>query len=164
MLTYENLKQRPKEFLACTGLCCDEFDTLLPSWIDAWERNAKQYYFSRAGRKPILSDDREKLLFILVYYKIYPLQSVQGVLFGMSQGQASYWIHRLTTVLMMALNTEQCLPERNPARLPEILEQYPTLSYIIDGVEHPRQRPQNSDDRHDFYSKKKRHTPIKILL
>lgn len=155
MLTYDILKQRPKEFLALTGLTINEFDCLLPSWRTAWTMNAHQYYFSRAGRKPTLATDHEKLLFILVYFKVYPLQSVQGVLFGISQGQASYWIHRLTPVLMMALNTERCLPERHPARLTDVLRQYSSLSFIMDGVEHPRQRPQNSDDRYDFYSEKK---------
>lgn len=98
MITYATLKQRPKEFLSLTSLTIDEFDALVPSWSDAWNVYAGTYYFSRAGRKPTLASDHEKLLFILVYFKIYPLQSVQGVLFGISQGQASYWIHRLEGV------------------------------------------------------------------
>jgi hypothetical protein len=35
----------------------------------------------------------QKLLFILVYQKSYPLQSILGELFGISQGRANEWIH-----------------------------------------------------------------------
>ena len=41
-------------------------------------------------------------MFILVYFRLYPIQAVQGLLFGMSQPQANEWVHRLTPFL----NTE----------------------------------------------------------
>ena len=52
-----------------------------------------------AGRKAHLSVLEDKLLFILVYFRLYPTQAVQRFLFGMSQAQANEWIHRLSRVL-----------------------------------------------------------------
>ena len=63
----------------------------------------------------------EKLLFLLVYLKTYPLQVLMGELFGLSQPGVNYWIHRLLPVMRDALDTLGVLPERNPrssARMP----------------------------------------------
>lgn len=54
----------------------------------------------------------QKLLFILVYQKDYPLQSIMGELFGISQGRANQWIHRLLSVLKQTLDDSGALPER----------------------------------------------------
>jgi hypothetical protein len=43
------------------------------------------------------------MLFILVYQKTYPLQTMHGLHFGLSQPQAHYWIHHLLPVLQRAL-------------------------------------------------------------
>jgi hypothetical protein len=45
----------------------------------------------------------DKLLFILFYFKFYPIQAVLGYFFGLSQAQANEGIHRLTPVLHTAL-------------------------------------------------------------
>jgi hypothetical protein len=45
----------------------------------------------------------DKWLFILVYQKTNPLQTIHGLHFGLSQPQTNYWIHRLLPVLRRAL-------------------------------------------------------------
>ncbi|WP_225913759.1 helix-turn-helix domain-containing protein [Leptolyngbya ohadii] len=40
-----------------------------------------------------MQDSRDKLLFILVYFRLYPTQEVQGFLFGIGQPQAHEWVH-----------------------------------------------------------------------
>src|SRR5262249_39820671 len=57
-----------------------------------------------------LSSMADKLLFILFYFKIYPLQEVIALLFGMSQGRANEWIRKLSTVLKLALMTPCAYP------------------------------------------------------
>lgn len=79
-----------------------------------------------AGRKAHLRDLEDKLLFILVYFRLYPTQAVQGFLFGISQAQANEWVHRLTGVLNQALGYEQQLPERDPANLEKVLSACPS--------------------------------------
>jgi hypothetical protein len=63
----------------------------------------------------------DKLLFILFYFKVYPLQEVIAFLFGTSQGRVNEWIHTLSIVLQMALGEAQALPERNPKNLEQTL-------------------------------------------
>ncbi|HEY9815619.1 MAG TPA: transposase family protein [Candidatus Obscuribacterales bacterium] len=55
---------------------------------DTFQRKDRQRAMG-AGRKAHLSDLADKLLFILMYVRLYPTQEVQGFLFGMSQAQAN---------------------------------------------------------------------------
>jgi len=135
MLRYSRLAAKPEVFRALTGLSIQEFESLLPSFNEAWEEFLKATFIDgvarqRAfggGRIPRLQTGRAKLLFILFYLRIYPIQEVQGFFFGLSQEQANCWIHRLMPVLSRALGREALLPERRPARLEEVLRQYPAL-------------------------------------
>ena len=53
----------------------------------------------------------DKFLFILIYDKTYPLQEMQGLQFGLSQGRVNYWIHHLQPVLRQALAQLEMVPE-----------------------------------------------------
>ena len=37
MLSYDDVKQKPEQFLACTSLTAEEFDVLLISFSQAWD-------------------------------------------------------------------------------------------------------------------------------
>ena len=108
MLSYEQLKERPREFLSVTGLKRAEFESLLCAFVQAYERKyrgektqAQSARKRRAGGgcKGRLSHDSDKLLFILVYLKTNPLQTLHGLTFGLSQGQTNFWIHHLLPVV-----------------------------------------------------------------
>lgn len=165
-LSYDELKNKPRILRSLTSLTVKEFEALLVSFSSAWEsfvnstfqRKGRQRAYG-GGRKPTLSQLEDKLLFILVYFRQYPTQEVQGFLFGMSQAQANEWVHRLTGVLNSALGAEQHLPEREPARLEAVLSACPSLEFMIDGTERPINRPKDKADRKTYYSgKKKAHT------
>lgn len=171
-MRYQELQGKPRTLQSLTGLNCHEFEQLLPSFGAAWDgfvdelssQSARQRAYG-GGRKAQLSELADKLLFILVYFRLYPTQAVQGYLFGMSQAQANVWVHRLTRVLNQALGAEQQLPEREPARLPEVLNCCPSLEFLIDGTERPINRPQDKADRKTYYSgKKKTHTVKNNLI
>jgi hypothetical protein len=57
------------------------------------------------------------LLFILVYLKTYPLQVVQGRLFGMGQSKAHQWIHVLLGALRVTLRGLGDAPSRSLTEL-----------------------------------------------
>jgi hypothetical protein len=97
----------------------------------------------------------DKLLFILVYVKTYPLQEVMGALFGLSQGQVNVWIHRLTPLLQTALATQGSLPERRPDAVVECLADAELWTFALDGTERRRQRPLDPAQQKAFYSGKK---------
>src|SRR5262249_27261578 len=126
MLTYTTLKDRPREFLAATGLTHAEFMQLLPAFAAAytacypldktWHGKVRQRQ-GGGGAKGRLAQMEAKLLFILVYQKTNPLQTMPGLHFGLSQPQTHYWIHRLLPVLRQALVALDMAPERDASRV-----------------------------------------------
>jgi len=175
MLSYNELKDKPRDFLAATGLIPEEFEKLLPAFRAAYEQNyppdltqeakARQRQFG-GGAKGALPQLADKLLFILVYQKTNPLQTLHGLQFEISQPQANFWIHRLLPVLKQALRDLGEAPERDASQVARndlVLEGGPNLK--IDGTERRRQRPQQKAKQKEHYSgKKKAHTDKNILL
>ena len=118
------------------------------------------------GRPSNLVSGADKLLFVLVYLKTYPLQVVLGQLFGISTSQANYWLHHLLPVLRSALDDRGVLPERDGSRLPRSPARAKgSRVVIIDGTERRRQRPKNVEKQALHYSgKKKTHTDKNVLV
>src|SRR5207248_8575884 len=124
MVTYKTLSTQSHSFLAMTGLTLAEFRDLLPAFERAYDRihpldqtangQPRQRWFG-AGPHSVLSPSEDKLLFLLVYLKTYPLQVVLGQLFGLSTPRANYWLHHLLPVLRSALDGLGVLPERDGA-------------------------------------------------
>ena len=148
-----------------------EFEQLFVSFEQAWQNYLEQHHIQAprarrygAGRKPQLQDNQDKLLFILVYFRLYPTQEVQGFLFGIGQPQAHEWVHKLTRILNIALGYEKQLPERSPWRLERVLKEYPALELIIDGTERRIHRPQDKAERKQYYSGKKKTFTVKNLI
>jgi hypothetical protein len=175
MLDYTKLKRHRRKFLALTGLTPKEFTALLPAFDKAYrcgyESNKtlagrKRKRQRGGGRAGMLNAVEQKLLFILVYQKAYPLQVVQGELFGMGQSSANEWIHRLLPVLQAALTALGVTPERDGRKFArsERQQSEPT-DYIIDGTERRRQRPKNAEKQALHYSgKKKMHSDKNVVI
>jgi hypothetical protein len=152
----------------------EAFEKLLPAFEQAYERMLDEEDGRRriarqrqrgGGRKGILVSRADQLMFILVYFRLYPVQVLQGVLFGMGQPQANMWIQRLTPVLHEALGYEQQLPARQTKDINAVLSQCPGAAFIIDGTERPIRRPQSSERQRSHYSgKKKRHTVKNVVI
>jgi DDE superfamily endonuclease len=174
VLTYETLKKKPKDLLALTGLARRECEALLPVFektLRAAEERAKPAMQKRqrapgAGRKPGLPTVEDKLLFVLVYTKTYPLQVVQGKLFAMSQSSANEWLRFLVPVLAAALDALGVLPEREGKRVAQQERRQGELpDLIVDGVERRRQRPKSKEKQALHYSgKKKGHYDKNIVV
>ena len=119
-----------------------------------------------AGRKRKLATPEDRLLFILMYFRCYPTQDLQGLLFDMSQPAAFNWIHKLTKILESTLGRKMELPLRPAAcTIQELFQRCPRLGYIIDGAERPIQRPKCPERQAKCYSgKKKRHSIKKTVV
>jgi len=93
------LQDRPRDFLAATGLTHEEFLRVLPAFVAAstacypldqtWHGKVRQRKLG-GGAKGRLAQVEDKLLFILVYQKTNPLQTMHGLHFGLSQPQTNY--------------------------------------------------------------------------
>jgi hypothetical protein len=175
MLNYKKLQDRPRDFLAATSLTLEEFLQLLPAFEAAYlqryprelthegKPRQRRVGGGATGAFPSMAD---KLLFILVYEKTHPLQTMHALQFDLSQPQAHAWIHRLLPVLQQALAALGMRPERDAHRVAEhplTWEGAPDLA--IDGTERRRQRPVEPTKQREHYSgKKKTHTDKNILL
>ena len=125
-LRFVDLQTRPTEVLDLTSLTLEEFRQLVPpfeisfqahmaAWrLDGQPRTARRYTTYQNCPLPTPED---RLLFILVYLKTYPLQVVQGRLFGMGQSKAHQWIHVLLVVLQATLRALGDAPTRSVTEL-----------------------------------------------
>jgi hypothetical protein len=159
MLRYASLKKKPKDLLALTGLARREFEELLPVFEQALPkphpRRKRRQRAPGGGRKAVLPTAADKLLFILVYTKTYPLQAVQAHLFGMSQQSANRYIQQLLPVLAGALDELGVMPERDGPRLAQHERRHGEANdLIVDGVERRRQRPKKPEKQAIHYSGK----------
>src|SRR2546429_8379977 len=108
MMTYAKLQNDRRQFLALTGLTRAEFRLLLKAFTRSYEgrypsdqtlAGGPRQRFAGGGRHGVLYLPEQKLLFLLVYLKAYPLQALMGELFGMSQPGVNYWMQRLLPAL-----------------------------------------------------------------
>jgi len=175
MLTYAKLKRNRRKCVALTGLTPKEVEGLLPAFARAY---AEQYPAERTmtgkprqrqvggGRKGGLAEMEQKLLLILVHQKTYPLQSLLGEVFGLSQSRVNEWLHRLLPILKDALEEVGVLPEREPGHFAQSERQHgerPDL--IIDGTERRRQRPKAAQKQAAAYSgKRKTHCDKNVVI
>jgi hypothetical protein len=152
-LTYARLKDQPKKLLALSGLTRAEFDDLLVAFSQVSQPSATLTQQGRprqrqvgGGRKATLQLAEDRLLFILVYQKTYPLQEIMGELFGMEVSKVNDWIHRLLPVLRDALDELQVLPERDASAVAHAQATWCTgQTVILDGTERRRQRPKSPE-------------------
>ena len=167
MISYQRLKHHPRALRAFTGLDEAEFEKLLTPFAMAYHAYMYDHHVTKkarkrrygGGRKPRLAAMEDKLLFILFYVKVYPLQEVMAFLFDTSQGRVNEWIHQLSTVLKMALGAAHVLPERDPKNLAQTLALCVSVDFIIDGTERRIQRPTDATAQQEKYSGKKKPTP-----
>ncbi len=84
MLTYEKLKNSPQLFKSFTGLTLNAFWVLLPAFRQAYEddldRRDEQREQPRqrrrgGGRKGVMQTDEDRLVFILFYFRGFPLRT-----------------------------------------------------------------------------------------
>lgn len=168
-LRYQELHDDPPRLRAWTGMDRAEIEQLVPTFEQAWEEHRQIHHRPLAARKRALGGGRpsrlarieDTLFFILVYFKLYPLQEVMGTLFGMSQSQANEWIHRLTVVLQTALQTDLHLPARDAATLATVLAECEHYTFAIDGTERPTQRSSDDTIQREHDSGKKKRTRTK---
>lgn len=149
------------------GITYSQFELLLPKFSYALRiaEQKKAYEKMRirdigAGRKATLKTDRQKLFFILCYYKVYPTFRFAQVLFEFAYSNIYLWKEFFEPVLFKALGYELELPETQVNGLTGLMTICPALKeFIVDATERPIQRPKNNTMQRTYYSgKKKRHT------
>jgi DDE superfamily endonuclease len=120
-LRFTDIQPRSTEVLDLTSLTVEECQHLVLPFeaafqahmaqrrLDGQPRTARRYTTDQNCPLPTPEDRR---LFILVYLKTYPLQVVQGRLFGRGQSKAHQWLHGLLVVLRATLRMLGDAPTR----------------------------------------------------
>jgi hypothetical protein len=167
-VSYGELAGKPRTLQSLTDVNPQEFSDLLKSFEFTYKEsiasrvdNPNRQRAYGAGRTSELALIEDKLLFILVYFRLCLTQALQGYLFGFSQAQANEWVHRSSPLLNQALGYEKCLPEREPSQLEKVLTRCPSLEFIIDGTERGINRPKHKESQKETYSGKKKAHRVK---
>ncbi len=133
MISLEQAKRTDRLMRATTSLTVAEFEALARRLSVVWTvLQAQQTVSGQArqrrpggGRKGCLATLELKLFFLLFYYKAYPTQDVMGLLFGITQGQVSDWVGRLTAVVSQLMELHK--PARTARQLKDLLADEPAL-------------------------------------
>lgn len=160
-LQYEKIIKTPAQILSLTGFTAEEFDVLAEEFKQEWDGYISHYTLEGKPRQrisfprttSIMPRVQDKLLFILVYLKTFPLQELQAATFDMVQPQANKWIHLLAGLLRKTLKRLGALPERNAEKLEWLLQGCSDV--LLDGSERPVQRPKDDELQKECYSGKK---------
>ena len=122
-----------------TGVSLTQFEILLEAFAMIYAKLQWQAYQAGlaagtrrrrpgGGKKGALPTMRDKLLFLLYYFKVYPTFDVLGTQFNMARSKANENLHKLAPVLYQTLVHLEVMPHREFATPDELLE-------ALDGVD-----------------------------
>jgi hypothetical protein len=126
-----------------------------------------------ADKKEPFPEVADKLLFILMYVRVYPLLFLQGMFFGIAESKTCQWVGILPPILDATLDRSHVRPKRAQERaqgrsLEEIIEEFPErkeIGVLTDGTERPIRRSKDENKQKEAYlGKKKRHTQKHVTL
>lgn len=174
-MKYKTLAKNPALFSRFTGLTIQEFNKLSQELKPLWNQSEKERLFRDnrkrdigGGRKYKLEQFNDKLLLILMFYKLYFTFEVLGFLFfDLDKSCISRLISRLEPVLSKRLKLPAIKRDRDKpiSSVEEMLKIYPEIrEFIGDATEQEVPRPKDKRNRRKYYSgKKKRHT-VKVEI
>ncbi len=167
MMTYLKLSKKPKQFLSFTGVTLQQFDVIV---IDV----KKQYPITEKARlskrkrqrqigagHPFDLSIEDKLVMLLVYYRLYITCELAGYLFDLDQSNVNRNIRYLEPAVRKSIPIPSKLyaDSKKINDIQQLQEFFPELIAITDGTEQQIPRPKNKKKRKTHYSgKKKRHT------
>ena len=176
MLNYAHLSKKPRQFRSFTGLEVGEFDSIYREIESKYEeheirrlsRKRKRERNVGAGR-PFKLKLKDRLLMLLVYYRLYTTYTLAGYLFGLDQSNVCRDIKILEPLVRKCLPLPEKLYRKARRRLrtiEEVEQHSPGFKAFIEATEQEIPRPDNRRKRKSYYSgkKKKKHTVKKEVM
>jgi hypothetical protein len=162
---YRNIVKDTSQVLALTGLQPEEFSVLSLVFEAYWQKRMQRMTFEGKPRwrayKPrkgsVLAEADDRLLFVLSYLKLNPLQEEQAAKYGLRQPKVCLWLGHLLLVLEESLANEGVLPARTNEQLRKRIKDEKTV--LIDVTERPIRRSVDNQTQKEHYSGKKNDTP-----
>lgn len=170
LLNKKGLLKNPRMCQSIFGVSKAEIERLLPMFSQClityrYQLTPKRRRKVGGGRKGDLPTAEDKLLYILMYLKIYPTYDVLALLSNHQRSKCGDSVQFLLPVLEMALGRELVLPKRKARSLEEVFERCPELRDVfMDGTERRTQKPQSLKRRKKLYSGKKKSTTRKNII
>jgi hypothetical protein len=191
MSLYRKLARKPKLFLSVTGMNFHQFQTLLPQFEHIYDkleqrrkkrvvRTGKKRQRQVGGGASFANDMPDRLLMLLLYYRLYLTQEFMTLLFkAEDKSVICRSIQQMRPVfesvvpvpevarrrILSLAEKEQKRRKKRIGTVEEFRQAYPELTFIIDGVEQPKRKPKAPAKRKSDYSgKKKRHTRKQIVI
>lgn len=171
-MSYRRLCKKPLLFRSLTGLTVPEFDQISTEMDSKYEEYERRRLSKRkrkrdvgAGR-PFKLKPRERLLMLLVYYRLYITYALSGFLFDLDQSN----VFRDLTILESLL--KECIPlpkkiykrTKRLRTINEVEQYFPGFKAFIDSTEQEIPRPKNKRKRKSYYSGRKRKHTVKTQL
>jgi len=167
MLNYDGLSKRPLIFRSFSGLEVLEFDAL-NSKIKESQTAFEQKRLYRGDRKrkigaghPFKLPLKDRLLMLLVYYRLYVSSTLAAYLFDLGQTNVLKDIRMLEPLVSEVLPLPKRLHQKvkRLRTLDEVEAIFPGFKAFLDATEQEIPRPKNKLKRKTHYSgKKKKHT------
>jgi hypothetical protein len=164
MLDYRNIRNE-RQWKSSTGLSEKKFHELSGCFQVTYENHhgvSLQEKEERLGVDFILKTYEDCLFFVLFQLKNGLCFDNLGLLIGSDGSNAQRNFNRLLNVFELTLEKQGLMPVRNFKNLEEFKEKLSTESEIIfDCTEHSTQRSKDYEKQKEYYSGKKKDTPIK---
>lgn len=162
VLQYSDISSSNKSVRSHTGLSRAEFNALSEKFGQEWDAYMRCYTWegkprqrqSKGRKNSVLATIEDKLLFLLYFMKLNPLQEVLATAFGLDQPQASRWLEVLRARLIATLDKEKVLPERKAERLYRMLQGEDKV--LLDATERSIGRSIDDETQQEYYSGKKK--------
>lgn len=109
MLTYKKLSKKPKSFLSFTGVTLQQFDVILADVKKKHQFTEKTRLSNRERQRNIGAGRRfdlniaDRLMMLLVYYRLYLTCELIGHLFGLDQSNVNRNIRYLEPALKQSI-------------------------------------------------------------
>jgi DDE superfamily endonuclease/Helix-turn-helix of DDE superfamily endonuclease len=172
MLGYAKLSRSPSIFRSFSGLDLSEFDSVYAE-VEKVYSSIEERRLSRGDRQrkigaghPFKLHLRDRLLVLLIYYRLYVTSTLLGFLFDLGQTNV------LKDIRMIEPAVREVLPlpakvygkKRKLRTIEEIEELFPGFKALIDATEQEIPRPKDKKKRKTHYSGKKRRHTVKTQL
>lgn len=167
----------PIKLKRCTGLTIDQFNELTRRIEPLWNKTENRRLFRPDRKRAIgaghpyhLQTIKEKLLCILLWYKIYPAFWLLGMILGFDAGNACKLVNRLRPLVKKAADPNLGIYFKKTTRAikrgrkkisswEDLQRKFPEIAEIsVDVTEQQRLRPKKQVQKRYYSGKKKRHT------
>jgi hypothetical protein len=174
LLSYDRLSRKPILFKSFTGLTLQEFDDSYNKEITKRYLNHELKRLSKrknrersigAGRQ-FKIDVKNRILMVLVYYRLYITYTLSGFLFDLDQSNICRDIQKIEPLIKQCLPIPQKLYKiTKRLRTPEEVEKFfPGFLSFIDSTEQQIPRPIDKKRKKEYYSGKKKKHAVKTQL